>query len=95
MESQTPIRVLPELVEPKPVSPIVVKRVVQEKRIVKFDATQGAIREIRRRGYGLVRESPESGWCIIVVNRCYSFAEVLNWMINLQSEEVRDEAEEI
>jgi DNA-binding IclR family transcriptional regulator len=82
------VNVLPNVEEPAPITPVRVKKVVSEKRVIKFDATQPALREIRRRGYGILAERKESGFCVLVVNQCYDFSAVLAWMLQLQNPEM-------
>lgn len=84
------VSVLPKIEEPTPVTPVRVKKVNVEKRVIKFDATQAAMREIRGRGLGILAEKHQSGWCVLVVNQCYDFGEVLAWMIQLQSIEQQE-----
>lgn len=85
--------VLPEIDDPEPTSPVIVKAIDYAGRKVKFDATQEAIREIRRKGLGILRQSPESGWCVLIVNRCYRFRQVVNWMEQLQTISDEEESE--
>lgn len=77
--------VLPQLEEPQPITPVSVKTVDTELRRIKFDATQPALREIRAKGFGILAEKKESGWCVLVVNRCYDFSEVLAWLTQLET----------
>lgn len=76
--------VLKELPEPQPITPVRVKRVIRSKRVIKFDATQNAMREIKQKGFGILNERDKSGFCVLVVNKCYRFREVLAWMRGLQ-----------
>lgn len=76
--------VLPEVEEPQPIYHVVVRRVLKGHRVIKFDGTPDAIREIERKGYGFVNQKHgSSGWCVLVVNRCYPFEDVVAWMRSL------------
>lgn len=77
--------VLPQIEEPEPITPISVKKVIGERRVIKFDTTQRALREICAKGYGILAEKRESGFCALIVNRCYDFSEVLTWMQQLET----------
>jgi len=83
--------VLPQVEGPKPITPVKVRRADAGRRLIKFHATQEAIREIRRKGYGILNQKPESGWCVLVVNDCYPFNKVVRWMKKLQSNAVTEE----
>lgn len=80
------VSVLPKIEEPQPLTPVRVKKINTERRTIKFDATQAVMREIRAKGYGILGEKSQSGWCVLVVNQCYDFEAVLAWMLAVQSE---------
>lgn len=78
--------VLPQIAEPQPITPVVIKDVDTERRKIKFDAIQPAMREIKAKGFGILAEKPQSGWCVLIVNQCFDFTEVVTWMQQLQTE---------
>lgn len=84
--------VLPVVAEPQPLTPIKVRRTDEGRRLIRFHATQDAIREIRRKGFGILNQKPDSGWCVLVVNECYDFLEVYDYLINLQAEAFQNAA---
>lgn len=84
--------VLPQTVVEVP-QPITVMRVLgsnSSKRLIRFHATQPALREIREKGFGIIGEktqsgSRQSGFCVIIVNQCFDFQHVLDWFIALET----------
>lgn len=96
--AQSTAKVLPQIEEPAPLTPVRVKKIDQTRRTIWFDATPEAYREIKAKGYGLAWNAQDSsGWCALKVNRCYNFEDVLRWLLQVQtpSEDGEEEVEAI
>lgn len=85
-------KALPNIEAPQPRTPVKVRRVDESGRRVQFHATQPAVRAIRAKGYGILGEKDHSGFCVLVVNDCFDFEEVLRWLLRLQTPEEGEEA---
>lgn len=90
----THMKVLKPIDPPKPVTQIHVREVDEGKRLIKFAATQPAIREIKALGLGILRQKDKeaSGWCALIVNDCFIFDEVVAWMYEQEEPESAEAA---
>lgn len=87
-------KVLRPIDPPKPVTQIHVRDVDENRRVIKFAATQPAIREIDALGMGRLRQwdGVRSGWCALIVNDCFDFDEVVAWMYEQEEPEAEERA---
>lgn len=88
------MKVLRPIAPPRPVTQVHVRSVDERRRVIKFAATQPAIREIDALGMGRLRQwdDAKSGWCALIVNDCFDFDEVVAWMYEQEEPESAEQA---